>query len=219
MTTVSGTTPWVDNVGRAESRWLRVSWGPIMMGVIIAIGLQFIFTVLGIAIGATATDSASTGVGEVQTVGIAAGVWWLVTGTLSLAVGGFVFGRMAGVPRSTPLKLEAAVLWGVVALFGFFIVWSGAGMLAQATSPIGAISMTSVRSNAGTSFRLNDTGQTDRNELQSNNPPATMEIAEKARRATRTAAWWSIVGLVAGLMATIGGACAGVPRDLWTRSA
>lgn len=205
-----------------RSVWGPISWGPIMMGAVCAIGLQFIFTVLGIALGTSTGDVSPAADGtSVRTVGVAAGLWWLITGTIALAAGGFVFGRLSGLPRSTPLKLEAAAMWGVVALFGFLVVWSGAGMLSQAASPMGAVSGMSMdgygmqRGRMGVDMDRgtigSGTGVTDVLRPGEATTANSTALAEQTRRATRTASWWSVIGLFAGLAASIYGACMGVP--------
>lgn len=141
MTTVPVTAAYPAREDRPAPVWGRVSWGPIMMGAVTAIGLQFIFTILGIAFGVTAADTAGAAdPATIRTVGVVAGLWWLITGSVALAAGGFVFGRLSGLGLALPLKLEAIVMWGVVALFGFMVIWSGAGMLSQVSSPMGAMS-------------------------------------------------------------------------------
>ncbi len=226
-------------VDRVVPLWTRISWGPIMMGAVCAIGLQFIFTVLGIAIGASSGE-VTTGIdgSSVRTVGIAAGLWWLITGTVALAAGGFVFGRLSGLPRSLPLMLEAATMWAVVALFGFMVVWSGAGMLSQAASPIGAISARSLdpyspsqtgRGMMGNNNALNGASNSGAGNITGNNNPGgnasganispnAAAWAEEARRATRTSSWWTVIGLLAGLGASLAGACMATPMGFKTDS-
>jgi hypothetical protein len=210
---IPAAAPYPARDARSMPVWGRRSWGPIMMGVVCAIGLQFIFTVLGIALG-TSTGEMATGMdgSSVRTVGIAAGLWWLVTGTLALGAGGFVFGRLSGLPRSLPLSLEAAAMWSVVALFGFMVVWSGAGMLSQAASPIGAMSASSLDPYGP---RVNRTGASDERAMSLANgrstdaPTVNSARAEDVRRATRAASWWAMIGLLTGLGASLGGAHGG----------
>lgn len=183
----------------------RVSWGPILMGAVAAVGLQTIFTVLGIAVGATVGDAtASTGT-SAQTLGIAAAAWWLISGTIALAFGGFVLGRLSGLSRALPLSLEAVAMWSVVAVFGFLVLWSGAGMLSQAASPFAAMAAPSINANVQPSTRGEPMNATN---ASSTVRPVeiTSAQAEEARRATRTASWWAVVGLLAGVGATIAGA-------------
>lgn len=193
----------------------RVSWQPILMGAVTAIGIQFVFTVLGIAIGASAGDTTSGFDGStVRTVGITAGVWWLVTGTLSLAVGGYVLGRLSGLSRSLPLQLEAVAMWGFVALFGFIVVMSGAGMLSQAASPIGAMSAPGLDPYARSSSTDAAKGTALTTSAMSGIENLSIGRSEDARRATRTASWWAVIGMLAGAGAAVGGACAGAPDNL-----
>lgn len=198
----------------------RVSWAPIMMGAVTAIGMQFIFTVLGIAIGVSTRSVADeTTRSTVQTISVAAGAWWLTTGTIALAAGGYVFGRLAGLFRSTALTLEAIVMWGVVALFGFMVMWSGAGMLSQAASPIALMSTSSVVPSISSLRGDASRADSSRSDLTSEQASASRGAndeskmsntlggrAEEARRATRTASWWSVLGLIIGMMASVGGA-------------
>lgn len=190
-------------------RRVRVGWGSIMMGAVTAIGLQFIFTALGVALGATIdTASARTDAGD---LGIMAFVWWLVTGTISLFVGGLVLGRAIGATRTENVCIGAATMWAVVALFGFLVVWSGVGAGVAAATPL---SMMSARDN-GYAARARDSvaamgGSPDTiaapdSAARGDGAPTSTE----ARRAARTASWWSVIGLIAGVLATWAGAAAG----------
>ena len=73
MTTVpvgagrSVTTDRFDRVDVVSTR-MAAPWGAIMMGAVTAIGLQFIFTALGIALGVTLTDAADATVQNAGTV-------------------------------------------------------------------------------------------------------------------------------------------------------
>lgn len=235
MTTLPACSTFPVHNHAGDSIWGRVSWGAIMVGAVSAIGLQFIFTILGLAIGATVGDAAAGADASdtAATVSIAAGVWWLVTGIISLMVGGIIFGRLSGLPRSLPLNLEAVGMWGVVALFGFMVLWSGAGMLTQAASPLGAIAMSnaaqpySPMAPASLLENAADPARTAAAPGTAGNPSAAATdrptsatvaaAAEDAREATQAASWWSVVGLVAGVAAAVGGACLGVPREFHPR--
>lgn len=145
-------------------------WGAILMGAVSAIGLQLIFAVLGIALGLTiATSDRATGATNIGMVGT---LWWLLTGWVSLMVGGFILGRAlrggehghaASKPRDyagwRPLRTErhhvhstcfnAMTLWSVVAIFGFMVLWSGLGMGAGAAAMMPASEVTPRSGNAG----------------------------------------------------------------------
>lgn len=239
--------------------WNRVGWGPIMMGVFSAIGVQLIFTMLGIAIGissADASDAAARPGEAIAAVTLASGIWWLISGTLALFIGGMVFGRLSGLPRAVPLYLEGIVLWSVVALFGFFVVWSGAGMATHAATPIAALATRfvdptdaarladgalatdrglfsprgdddgNVPTPAGAASPSGAPAETTRDGALGTEPardpvegarsstsdPSEMTVAaaDDASDAAQAASWWSVVGLLVGMAATVLGAAAGV---------
>lgn len=72
----------------------RVSWGSIIGGVVSALAVSLLMSLLGTAIGFGMTDPMSSD--PVGGVGTAFGVWSALSLLVSLAVGGFVAGRLAG---------------------------------------------------------------------------------------------------------------------------
>jgi hypothetical protein len=194
--------------------WHDIRWDAVLCGAVAAVGVQLLMTVLGIAIGVTAMDAADT-VRNVDgsardSISIAAAAWWLVTGTLSLLLGGLITGRLAGLPKSGEACLHGLTMWAVVAVFGFVVLWSGAGMASNAVAYPLAYSAQSTTSSLG----LTGPGSplatpADRAPGAAGSPDApriTLEDAERARRAARTASWWSVVGLLAGIGASVAGA-------------
>lgn len=210
----------VDHVDRVDTvaEGVRTPWGAIMMGAVTAIGLQFIFTALGIALGITLADAGDATVRDAGTVSTTAFIWWLVTGTLSLFVGGLVVGRWMGVARQVTVCIIAATMWSVVALFGFFVVWTGAGMTMSAASPfavasqryaeigqIGFGSGEAVGANSTGANSIGATGATNRLGAQGIGDDSRRVYAERAQRALRTASWWSVIGLIIGVIAAWSG--------------
>lgn len=223
-TVTTSPTIYAHDAAEAAPRaaWNRATWGPITMGAITAIGLQFVFTLLGLAIGLSSISVGEADGSSAPAMGFAASAWWLVTGTLSLLGGGMVYGRTVGLTRHTQLYLGAFAVWAAVALFGFVVIWTGAGIASEATSPLAAMSVN--RDDDGSrSFDRRGSDRTvnpnadpnvnaDRRETE-----MTVAQAEEARRAVRTAAWWALIGMMAGIAATLAGAAGGVPRRLVER--
>ena len=158
--------------------------------------------------------AAPTESAEIASISMTAGAWWLITGTVSLAIGGAVLGRLWGWVGNAELFLHAAALWGVVAIFGFMVIWSGVGITAGAISPLGLVAQDAPRPVGEAAVP----GAADERALR----------AEALREAGRTAAWWSVAGLLVGLGATMGGAGVGsqtlragveVPRESRKRPA
>jgi hypothetical protein len=180
-----------------------------------AISVQLLLTVLGIAVGVSSTtayEAANTSATS-SSIPIAAGLWWLITGTLSLLVGGAVLGRLAGLPRGDELHLHAFTMWGVTAIFGFAVLWSGASMASAVASAMpgtrtSAAWATSDQSGSLSAERRSDSALTrDPQAVGRETDRRTVEAtAEQARRAARTAAWWSVIGLCLGIGASLAGA-------------
>jgi hypothetical protein len=203
----------------------RTSWGAVIAGAVVAIGLQMLLTVLGIAIGATTADASDYYSRAASSQAMAPAIWWLVTGTISLLIGGCVVGRFAGMTRSPDVLLHGLTMWGVTALFGFLVVTSGAGMLYGTT-----MNSSYMAHHAGDRYGLpagvtgaNVTAQeVDRTALRADtNTPAerTTMTAEEARRATRNASWWTLFGLALGIAATLMGSWFTAPNRIVVRPA
>lgn len=212
MTTIpagTGRVVTTDRYDRVDTVAERVwsPWGAIMMGAVTAIGLQFIFTALGIALGATLTDAADATNPDAGVVSTTAFIWWLVTGTISLFAGGAVLGRWLGVAHKATVVLAAATMWSVVALFGFYVVWSGAGMTMSAAGPfaIATQEYAQIGQRSGMNAGFGDTAVNAANGEGLDQDSARL-YAERAQDALQTASWWSLIGLILGVIAAWSGA-------------
>lgn len=113
----------------APSSLERLSWGAILAGAIIAIILQLALNLLGIGIGFTSITPADGDSPEAGRFAVSAAVWIGVSVLISLAVGGWIAGRFAGIPDRTDGLLHGLITWGVVMLFTLFILTSSIGRL------------------------------------------------------------------------------------------
>jgi hypothetical protein len=224
--TYTGTDMFRDDAAPTKAFWSRVAWGPVLAGAVAAIGAQLLFTVLGMAIGFASVNAWEAQYSTTpREVGVAAGAWWIVSGTVALLIGGLVLGRLAGLPRSGQLHLHAFTMWAVTAIFGFAVLWSGASMAsttaAATAAAVGGANVTTYGSanadRAGVAGRTAGdavaavTGGASRTGL-------TTADAEEARRTARTTAWWSVIALVLGIVASLAGAWFTGPRDVPTRA-
>lgn len=211
----------------------RTSWGAVFAGAVAAISLQLLFSVLGIAIGATAGDVGSVGYGATpRGISIAAGLWWLITGSIALYIGGCVVGRFAGMVRSPDILLHAFVLWAVTAIFGFAVVSSGAGAALNNAvdaytlqnlnqGQFGAFPMTADGQRGGDRvIRTSDTavpsGSTNTGTANTTTNLDQQDL-EDARRVVRNASWWTLVALLIGIGVSLGGAWSTAPHRIVVR--
>lgn len=119
-----------------------VSWGAVLGGVVTAVAVQIVLTVLGMAIGlsiiAPSGDQA-----DPQAFGIGAGIWWLVTGLISLFLGGWVAGRVAGYPQYFESAMQGFLTWCTVTFISALLVTSAGGALLSGAMSVMANSLQS----------------------------------------------------------------------------
>ena len=106
----------------------RVSWGAIFAGVTVALVTQLLLGVLGLAIGASTIDPLRENT-PTNGLGIGAGIWFIVTGLLSLFAGGWTAGRLAGIHRPVDSSLHGVLTWGIATLVTFYLLTTAVGAI------------------------------------------------------------------------------------------
>lgn len=201
----------------------RVSWGAIFAGAIVAAVAQILFSLLGIGIGLFAADPEGRVDGG-QTWAVAAGLWWLITGTLSLLIGGWVAGRLAGLPKRTEGALHGIVAWGVTTVLTVMLLGTGVGAV---TGGAWSMMQTSMQQNNGsTELRITmPAGNQSDEPVAAAQPGQTGEQLEEqgvetpqeqAADATASAALWTFGALLLGAIATAAGGAWGAPHHIPT---
>lgn len=122
-------------VATGNERTRRISWGAIIAGVVMALVVQLLLSLLGIGIGASSIDPLSE---TNPTAGVAtgAGIWFAVSLLIALFVGGLVAGRAAGIFRRTDGLLHGLVAWGLTVLLMFYLLSTTVGGLIGGTARI-----------------------------------------------------------------------------------
>ena len=123
---------------------MRVSWGGIFGGVLVALGVLLLLAALGLAIGVSAVDPGGTDAG---TLGTGAGLWAAASLLLALFVGGMVSTLIGAIYDRATGVFEGALVWIVSVLLIGYMAASGVGMLASgafslvsgATQAVGAV--------------------------------------------------------------------------------
>jgi len=110
---------------RAEG--MKVSWGGIFGGVLVALGLLLLLAALGVAIGISAAQPGET---EASTLGTGAGIWAGVSLLVALFVGGMVATRIGAISDGATGFFEGALVWVVSILLMVYFASSGVSMLA-----------------------------------------------------------------------------------------
>ncbi|MEX0928317.1 MAG: hypothetical protein WD266_07880 [Balneolales bacterium] len=106
----------------------KVSWGAILAGALVAIVVQIVLSMLGIAIGASAINPTESG-GAFSGLGIGAALWWVVTALISLFTGAWVAGRMASITNSFEGMMHGIIVWCVATFIGLMMITTTVGQI------------------------------------------------------------------------------------------
>ena len=103
---------------------MRVSWGGVFGGVLVALGFLLLMTALGVAVGIAAAQPGQT---DTDTLGAGAGIWAGVSLLVALFIGGWVSTRIGAIFDGTTGFFEGALVWVVsVMLSGIGVLAAGA---------------------------------------------------------------------------------------------
>jgi len=125
--------PGVYRTGLFSTEGVRVSWGGIFGGVMVAVGLLLLLAALGVAVGITAVDRQST---ELGSLGIGAAIWTGVSLLLALFLGGLVSSRLGATYDRTTSFFEGFLVWIVSLLLVAYLAASGMNWVAGDTFAI-----------------------------------------------------------------------------------
>ncbi len=173
----------------------RVRWGPILAGLLSALTTFALLSILGAAIGAT-TLQANGGPADANAnhYGTAAGIWGAVSALIAFFVGGYIAAKTAAVGGEGNGWINGAMVFLASLPLIIWLASQGAGNL------FGAL---------GTN--LNDLRNIATNTY--NDAAARQSAVDNAKNGL----WWSLVSLLAGLVAAGLGGLVGHrnEREVW----
>ena len=111
----------------------RVSWGAVFVGVVIAMVVQLLLSVLGLAIGASTIDPLQES-NPLAGIGLGAGIYWIVSSIISLFAGGLAAGALTTVQNHRDRTLHGLTVWGLAMLLLFLTIGTGVGGLIGGTA-------------------------------------------------------------------------------------
>lgn len=117
----------------------EVSWGAIFAGVVVALVVQVLLTMLGAGIGIATLNPASGDNPEPSTFSILAGIWYVLGGIVAAFLGGYVAARMSGKTNATTGALHGLTAWAFTTLLVLYLLTSAIGaIVGGAFSGLGA---------------------------------------------------------------------------------
>jgi hypothetical protein len=105
----------------------RISWAAVFGGVILVVVLQILFSLLGAGVGLGTVNTNAGSTPTAGTLGITAGLWWVLSSCIAIGVGGFVAAWFAGVEIRFDGVLHGLVTWGIATLLTFWLLTSAIG--------------------------------------------------------------------------------------------
>jgi len=120
----------------------RVSWAAVFAGVVLALAIQLLLSMLGLGIGMTTIDPAagSEGLPQASSFGIGAGLWWTVSYMVALGIGGSVAARLAGVLVPGDGLIHGLLTWAFALLISAYLVTTTLGAVTGgALSALGSV--------------------------------------------------------------------------------
>lgn len=125
--------------GQGEHTHVRISWAAIIAGVILVIAVQLLLSMLGLGIGLGLVSPNTNATPDASSFGIGAGLWWLVSSLVALALGGYIAAWLGGLTTRFDGMLHGLVTWGIATLLTFYLLTSAVGgLIGGAFSMVGS---------------------------------------------------------------------------------
>jgi hypothetical protein len=175
----------------------RVSWGAIWAGVFVAMFFQLLLGLLGLAIGLTVVD-----VGQQSTgMAVGAGVWLLVSTLTAVFLGAFTAGRLAGLSAKYDGLLHGVITLAFLVVLSLFLAVSGIS-----SALTGIFGLTLRATQVPQIQQVLPQGTAVQQQISQQQPQITQAQRQQAQAVATQTAWWSFtVGLLALVVAMIGG--------------
>lgn len=181
----------------------RISWGAVVAGAAIALTMNAVLWMGGVALGITVSDQVTA-----KTLTVGAALWMMASTLASLFVGGFVVSRLTAGENHEEAVMYGVSLWGF--MFAFSLILAGMGVNTGAQ-------LASLKPASSTATNLNDEALSAANltaEQRERYESKLKAAREDAGELSATAAaWWGFTALALSLCAAIGGAWLGAGPD------
>lgn len=123
----------------------RISWGAVFGGVVLVVAVQLLLSLLGAGIGLDTVNTNAGTTPDASSLGLGAGIWWIITSVIALAFGGYAAAWLAGIELRWDGVLHGLITWGIASILTVYLLSSAIGSLIGG----GASALGSVASAAG----------------------------------------------------------------------
>ncbi len=113
---------------RSLAAFKRISWGAVFAGTLMALVSQLLLSLLGFGIGMGTIDPAEES-NPLAGLGTGSVIWWSVSMLVSLFIGGWAAGRLAGIPRAFDSVLHGLLAFCLFTLLSFYLLTTAVGRI------------------------------------------------------------------------------------------
>ena len=118
----------------------RISWAAIFGGVSLVVAVQLLLSLLGAGIGLGTVNTNLGSTPTASSLGIGAGVWWVVSSCIALGLGGYIAAWLAGIEIRFDGMLHGLITWGIATLLTIYLLTSAiGGIIGGGFSALGGI--------------------------------------------------------------------------------
>ncbi len=183
----------------------RISWSALLAGAVLAVTLFILLSVIGIAIGLTVSPSV-----QGEQLGIGSAVYAILVLLLSLFAGGCATTQTAVGETKAEAVRYGVLLWGVMLLAAVWLASQGfnlgfSSLLSQATRTTAQAPSDSVPEDKLREFKLSDEQIQKMREARAELRATVTNLGGDVTRQ----AWWTVLGLVVSMAASVAGALVG----------
>jgi hypothetical protein len=140
--------PWVMKPISREAiidrRQPFMSWGAVLAGTVLAVGIWVLLHALGMGLGLAAIDTDDTG--TLKGAGIATGIWSIVASLIAMFIGAMVAGRLAGTREPKVGAMHGSVMWALATGVGLWAMFAIVSSLASGAARIGGVAVSATSS-------------------------------------------------------------------------
>jgi hypothetical protein len=112
---------------------VHVSWRAIFAGILVALGVEILLSLLGFAVGLTAFEPTA---GATKGVGMGLGIWLIITAIASVFAGAYFGARVAGDPWRGDGVAHGVMVWAGFTILSLWLVGSGIGKVVSGAAGI-----------------------------------------------------------------------------------
>ena len=160
----------------------RVSWGAIFAGVVVALVVQVLLTMLGVGIGVATLDPGAGDNPAVSTFSVVTGVWYVLSGIIAAFAGGYIAARMSGKTVATTGALHGLTTWAFTTLLVLYLLSTAVGGIVGGafngiTSAVGGLGQTVAQTAAPIIAEANPLDAIENQVRASGNDPEALNAA------------------------------------------